>query len=403
MLKTPDCPEEGERRARAQRLPCFQSLFWVRLLHHGGAALTRFPGLAHVGSWLIRRSLVIRARNVRKKFPKEGDVANIRKIYIKSPDEVKKLNLTNQFLDAVLFSSNNERFLVQRNSIDYNISGYSYGTRDKLQNVVISLSNINVVKIRCYSERKSRITISNVVSSEFFGSSGEIVIDRSCVETLIIHEASDVFIKDSIIGSMEFVQPYGKRDASPTTFMRSMIRTKGRSGEPCASREQLQHLLNAFEAIGDGPAAHFIRGTLLRAEHERERGVMRLVSAIYRWTAGFGLRPGLAVFWFLLVHALSVCAIAQWGTVVETAHLAELGRDAAIARAFADPEWGCWIRAGYLSLQSVLNPLGIFGPRQLLVAGDWWVLILTACESIISLLLITVFGMSIRRRFRLSQ
>ena len=59
-------------------------------------------------------------------------------------------------------------------------------------------------------------------------------------------------------------------------------------------------------------------------------------------------------------------------------------------------------KAILLSLQSVINPLGLFGGRGVVVAGVWWVQVVLVVQSILSTTCFALFIIALRRRFRMT-
>lgn len=59
-------------------------------------------------------------------------------------------------------------------------------------------------------------------------------------------------------------------------------------------------------------------------------------------------------------------------------------------------------RAGYLSFQSMINPLAVVSAKSLLVAKDGWGVFITIIHSILSTVLIALFFLSVRRKFKMN-
>lgn len=62
---------------------------------------------------------------------------------------------------------------------------------------------------------------------------------------------------------------------------------------------------------------------------------------------------------------------------------------------------GRFSKAIFLGIQPIINPLGVFGLKTILVAKQSWLALLMAVEGLFSVTLVALFILAIRRRFRM--
>jgi hypothetical protein len=126
----------------------------------------------------------------------------------------------------------------------------------------------------------------------------------------------------------------------------------------------------------------------------------RLLSHLYEWMSDFGssaLRP---LVWQVVLFALSFSLILGSDGAVQAS------RDPASEligwqQILIDPRWGTFARAAYLALQPLVNPIGIFGPRSLLIPRFPWLAVWLSVAGILGIVLLALFIFAIRRRFKI--
>ena len=132
-------------------------------------------------------------------------------------------------------------------------------------------------------------------------------------------------------------------------------------------------------------------------EREDDSWTNWFVSHLYEGMSDFGssvLRPFL---WLLLLYSVSVCAIFYSGGA-EVPPLSDL---VGWQRTLIDPAWGEYWRAFYLALQPVVNPIGIFGPKWLLIPRYSELAAWLSLHGFLSLILLALLIFAIRRRFKI--
>jgi len=106
-----------------------------------------------------------------------------------------------------------------------------------------------------------------------------------------------------------------------------------------------------------------------------------ILSHLYEWMSDFGssaLRP---LVWQAVLFGLSFSLILCSDGAVKDPTSKLVGWQ----QVLIDPRWGDWARAAYLALQPLVNPIGIFGPRSVLVPRFPWLAVWLSVAGILGL------------------
>lgn len=159
-------------------------------------------------------------------------------------------------------------------------------------------------------------------------------------------------------------------------------------------------LRSHFEEMENGPLTSLMRGLELECERPLDQGVNKLYSFAYSIFAGYGLKPGRALLWFLISLAVTTVILTQFdggfpGLPMDTGY-------PGARNVFLHPDWGEWARSFYLALQAPFNPLGIFTAKKVVVANTMGGNIGLVLHGLFSDTMLIMAFMSVRRRFKLS-
>lgn len=165
-----------------------------------------------------------------------------------------------------------------------------------------------------------------------------------------------------------------------------------------------------LEKLQNVPAANLFRSRELRSERASEYGVNWIINWLYGTFSDYGARPEYALSWALAVYLVTafVILIGDGGALglplesyigwrssltIEEPLFVEFPR-------YPDVSKAEFRRSFILPLQSFVNPLGLFGSRNLVVAATGWGKILLAVQGLFCDALVLMAILGIRRRFR---
>ncbi len=175
-----------------------------------------------------------------------------------------------------------------------------------------------------------------------------------------------------------------------------------------------------LESLGNSQAAHIVRAAEMATERHTDLGVNLWINRLYGWASDWGTAPGRTLGWLGMLYVLSFVVLWIAGSEV----VAQYGgaysgwRDELRPRFTSEMSAGvlssscelksdgreCWgsrfKRTAVLAGQGMLTPITIFSQPVVIAANSWgqlWILF----ESVVSLTLWLIFGVSIRRRFKI--
>lgn len=159
-----------------------------------------------------------------------------------------------------------------------------------------------------------------------------------------------------------------------------------------------RNIRSHLTSIGNLTLANFFHSAELAIEREADTFFNRVLSHAYEKLSDYGSSAMLPVLWWFGIGLLSALSIYSV--------------DGAINAFSVDSEYyigwresllnSCPQRSLYLSFQSMLNPLGIFGVKVLFVPAYSWLAVMLLIQGLLSAVLIALTIFAIRRRFKIN-
>ncbi|TAM46948.1 MAG: hypothetical protein EPN55_03960 [Gammaproteobacteria bacterium] len=256
--------------------------------------------------------------------------------------------------------------------------------------LLIQLSNCRVGKITVTKQPGVEATSFIITSCNIgtFVMESEAIRDMEVTNGCILNfrcPAPDA--KNPFMGSVSFKDVFFPRDTKNHLLT-----------GPQPYRNLRAHL----RKLENTPAANLFHGAELAVERENDTWTNQAFSKIYEVLADFGgsvLRP---LLWWLLLFALSILVVLNNGGVVKAINEQNVyvgWREVLVS----DGIYTSLVSAFYVCIQAVVNPLGIFGYKALLIPVSPWVAMWLSFHSVISLVLIALLIVALRRRFKIQQ
>ena len=140
-------------------------------------------------------------------------------------------------------------------------------------------------------------------------------------------------------------------------------------------------------------AAGVFHAVELRHTRKSERAVGRLISLVYSWISDYGNSVGQPLCWFgCCLVGLALLALTS-GTATDPAAKLFGWNEILVVSSPA--------RSLYYAFQTILNPLILFGGRPLVALSSPIAAIIGSFISLVGILSLALFLLSVRRRFKL--
>jgi hypothetical protein len=163
----------------------------------------------------------------------------------------------------------------------------------------------------------------------------------------------------------------------------------------------LRRLRGNLLDLGNSQAASAVHGVELAYERQHESWFNRILSWAYELLGNFGDSIGrpLLLLVVLIIASASVLLVSN-GAVVDPMHEDQFF--GTWREVLNYPNVGALVKSLVLSVQSILTPLALLGAHSVVVARYWWLqAYLVLFHGPLSLTLLTLFFIGLRRRFRL--
>lgn len=166
---------------------------------------------------------------------------------------------------------------------------------------------------------------------------------------------------------------------------------------PRLNRNSMAVLYEWAERSKNSQLAHLARGTELGIERTKASGLEWLVLTLWGIFSNYGLNPARALGWLAAIIFAFSLLLFQTGTELGLRSDQLFGWRAALE---GDCLTAQALRAGVGALEGIASPFSVFSFRRLVIPSVGWVAALNVVFNYLSLALVFLFVLGLRRRFK---
>ena len=258
-----------------------------------------------------------------------------------------------------------------------NICAISWGGHSKLTDPVI-FENCEFV----------RLTLDN---------DARVCLKNCKIGTLEITKAHQIHMEGGCVLNIQVAAPGNNNPLTGSVNFANTFFPRNKFEYLLASAQPYRNMRHHLRAIENGHMANLFHSAELAVERADDPIFNKLLSYLYEKLSDFGssaLRP--LMYWFGLLIATTIVIYVFDGAIPafddKTVYIG--WRHGLIE--------GCeFTKASYLSFRSMINPLGLFGTRELIIPANGKLMMLLSLVGLTSVMLITLFILAVRRRFKM--
>jgi len=254
----------------------------------------------------------------------------------------------------------------------------------KLVNCDIAILNIYVHKER---NRRINLILENTRIGELNLQSNTIEyfhVKGGCILNLTCNPPNE---PNPFIGSVSFENVFFPRNTK---------------NFPLKDPQPYRNMRHHMSELENHQMANLFHSLELAIEREKDVLTNKIFGYLYEWVSDYGASTLRPILWLILFYVISVyMAYTEYG--VSLAYDKSLYKGSWRAILIEPHEIGMVSRAFVYSIQPILNPLGIFGVRSLLVPGNGYLFVWSLLQSIFSVTFVALTIFALRRRFKISQ
>ncbi len=298
-------------------------------------------------------------------------------------------------IDSAVDMSREYRIVGSGASLDRYIHSLSIQTQ-----ITLALTDLSIKTLYVVGNAKLRLNNCNIRHLQTQAPNTEIRLYQSNVGTLYAVGGALGHYEMQGGSLLNVVCPppgSGNPFTGTVSFTTDVFFPRERDTYILAGPQPYRNLRYHLRSLENAQMANLIHSAELAVEREDDSWTNRVVSYLYEWMSDFGssaLRPFL---WQVLLYVSSVCAILY----SDGAAVSVPSDLAGWQEALVDPICGGYARAFYLALQPVVNPIGIFGPRSLLIPQYPLLAVWLSVHGFFGLILLALLIFAIRRRFKI--
>jgi len=154
---------------------------------------------------------------------------------------------------------------------------------------------------------------------------------------------------------------------------------------------------NNLSELGNVDAEKYVQAFEKRMDRPNQGTFARTISTLYDAAAFYGTLPGRAFLWLVGITIYTCAMISCFDVATATSNCLEL--DGWHKLLCEDGLQARLIRSVTLGLQPVITPFNVFSTNALVAANAFWLEIWMALQSLISLSLMALIVIGIRRKF----
>jgi len=290
------------------------------------------------------------------------------------------------------------------------------GTGQTLDSYIQALSIEHPMELRLSSLLADRIQISS--------SSVRLHIDNCSIAHLHLPApATEVTLHNAHIGNLEILPgvlkhyemkggsllniicppPSGGNPFTGTVSFKDVFLPRKRKVFILQGPQPYRNMRHHLRNLENAQMANLIHSAELAVEREDDSWTNRILSYLYEWLSDFGSSALTPLLWqvFLLSLSMSLIFYSDGAVLAFSESASALVGWQTIL--IDTNESGDLARAVYLALQPVVNPIGIFGPKSLLVPRYPWLAVWLSLHGVLSVILLALLIFAIRRRFKIQQ
>lgn len=252
------------------------------------------------------------------------------------------------------------------------------------------------------STPEPEITIKNSSIKRLeIGACKSITLINSQIGTLAIRSAS-IYDFDMRGGSILDVECRPPWEASPFVGSVSLVDVflpRDPHNYLIKGPQPYRNLRAHLRRLENSQGANLIHSAELAMERETDSNTNKFLSHVYERFSDFGasaLRPLVWLFAFWLVSFLAIYSVDGAALALPSGEYT--GWRAVLA--CEDRTGEVW-RALVLSLQQMASPLTVLGAKPLLVPKHWPLVVWSVIHSLLSVVLLALFILAVRRRFKM--
>jgi hypothetical protein len=163
--------------------------------------------------------------------------------------------------------------------------------------------------------------------------------------------------------------------------------------------QAFRNLRRHLTSLHNQEAASVFHSAEMRALFNEQGVLDRFFNLLYRFISDYGNSTVRPLSWFLLFAALNFFVFFITDGAIASAGSEAVGWQSLL---LDESTFGVALRAGTITLTQILNPLGIFGHRSLLIANSLGLVVANASLCLFATVSLAFFILALRRRFRLA-
>jgi hypothetical protein len=283
------------------------------------------------------------------------------------------------------------------------LDSYIHSLALNTQPLELTLSNLSVKQIEIQAPIKLHVENCSIAVLRVHGVGAEVSMESTHVGNLEVH-ASALKHYEMRHGSLLNVTcppPGGGNPFTGTVSFKDVFFPRQRGVFILKGPQPYRNMRHHLRSLENAQMANLIHSAELAVEREDDSWTNRVLSYVYEWASDFGssaLRP---LLWQLLLISFSMLLILYSdGAVPALSEQASgfVGWQAALMEPTTS---GDYARAFYLALQPLVNPIGIFGVKSLLVPRYPLLAVWLSLHGFLAVVLLALLVFAIRRRFKI--
>jgi len=286
---------------------------------------------------------------------------------------------------------------------DAPLDGYIQSLALNVASITVTLSNVSVKELFVGAEKVNlhlnncNIGLLRVQDHR----KAEIRVHESNIGTLNVRGDSIGYYEMKGGSLLNVVCPAPKSDnpfTGTVSFTPNVFFPRKRGTYILPGPQPYRNLRYHLRALENVQMANLIHSAELAVERKDDPWTNKVLSWFYEMMSDFGSSALRSILWLVLLYLLSAWAILWSDGAVSAAPTSEL---IGWQQALVDPLWGEEARSLYLAFQPLVNPIGIFGPKSLLIPRYPLLALGLSLQGLLSLILLALLIFAIRRRFKI--
>jgi len=228
-----------------------------------------------------------------------------------------------------------------------------------------------------------------------------IILNETKIGLMTLNNVHSIYMTNGCILNFSCPVPSQANPFTGSIIFSNTFFPKNSKNYLLENAQPYRNMRHHLRSIENGQMANIFHSAELSVEREDDTNANKFISTLYQLFSNYGssaIRP--FAWWICIMLLVTTIIFLNNGAVPTQKENTQMGWKSELVKD-SDSISSRLKKASYLSMQNMLNPLGILGVKTFMTPKYSWLAFLLAIQGLFSAVLIALMIFAIRRRFKI--